>query len=137
MLFKLALALFATAANAECLGWCNPYTCNHGSCDTCATCTDLADGNVCVGWCNDYTCAAEHCTGCDGEDGRADHCAYLGTGGKRCLSWCNPYTCASHDTDCGACDGTNGKPSCTDVAQFCEGWCNEWTTSSPYCVGCD
>lgn len=60
--FMLALL---GAANAQCPGWCNAYTCGISSCTGCSTCTDLAAGNYCASWCNRYTCGQSFCSGCD------------------------------------------------------------------------
>merc|ERR1719162_1065837 len=140
MFSKLVLLASAVTVSAECAGWCNPYTCDAGDgitkCDTCAVCTSVTDGSYCASWCNQYTCSSDMCEGCTAAHGNADHCGYLTGSGKRCLNWCNDFTCGSHDTDCGACDGTGGMPNCADTSTFCQSWCNEWTTGSMYCVGC-
>lgn len=123
-------ALVASAA-AVCENWCDVYQYSSASCDTCAATVAYNAGTTCVGWCNADTCDHRSDRYCEG-------CAACSTAGRaaRCESWCNIYTCTSNPVQCVGCGGTGGQPPCHATNTICANWCNRWTTTDQYCVGC-
>jgi len=115
----------------KCEGWCDTYHFASPDCSHCATTTAYNDGSVCLGWCNADTCDRTSDKYCEG-------CTWCDAAGKaaRCESWCNIYTCESNPVQCVGCDGTGSQPPCHALTTICANWCNKWTKTDKFCLGC-